>query len=291
MIPQVSFLSEFHAAFTIERFLFVMNRAMPHHLPFHRERFTANFTSESFDSSVRGFVMGQPLPAPEVFPAVRAFVGLVIRVHAIVNVNGVQGAEHFRAMLARVRPFAGMDPSVIVFRSFVRERATANVASVLLQPFVNVSNMPGEILLDAIRFSAQIALARPLVRMNSDMAQKSALGEYNFLTSVALVRHAIVDYLLRFIHELGFVRILDSIHVGMSVNMLLQLRFLAEVSLAQIARVTRRFRKIRGNTFHVIFDLLLRFVCVLESFTGRFVAISMHGRDVLLEILLLTVVH
>lgn len=72
-------------------------------------------------------------------------------------------------MLARVRTFAGVNSPVIVLRAFVRERSPANVASVLLEPLVNVPYVPGQVLFDAIRFPAEIALAGPFVRMHTNV--------------------------------------------------------------------------------------------------------------------------
>lgn len=89
VIPQVSFLPEFHTANTIKRFLFVMYRAVSNYLSFNRERFTTDLAGECFDACMRGLVVGQPLPAPEILVAVRAFMRFVIGVHTIVNINGI----------------------------------------------------------------------------------------------------------------------------------------------------------------------------------------------------------
>lgn len=235
MIPQVSLLPEFHAAFTIEWLLLVVYRFVPDNLPLDRERFAADLAGESFDARVRGLVVGQPLLAPEMLVAVGALVWLVIRVHAIVNVNGIQRAKGFRAMFARVRSFPRVNPPMVIFGAFVRERAAADIAGVLLQPFVNVPHVPGQVLLDSIRLPAYVALARPLVGMNANVTQKAPLREYNFLTSDALVGDPSVDRLLRFIQQFHFVGILDPVHVRVPAYVLLQFGLFRETSAAQVA--------------------------------------------------------
>lgn len=200
-----------------------MGGTVSHDLSLHGERLAAYVAGERFNARVSGLVMRQPLPASKVFAAVRALVRLVVGVHAIVDVNGIQRAKHFRAVLARVRPLAGVDPPMIVLGPFVGERPSADVAGVLLQPLVNVPYVPGQVLLDAIRFPAEVALARPLVRMHAYVTQESPFREYNLFTSVALVRDAIVYRLFGFIHELHLLGILIAPLVGMFGYMLLQL--------------------------------------------------------------------
>lgn len=89
VIPQISFLTEFHTTFTIVRFLHVVRRAVSHYFTLNGERLSANVAGERLNARVSSLVMSQPLPASKVFAAVRALVRLVIRVHAIVNVNGI----------------------------------------------------------------------------------------------------------------------------------------------------------------------------------------------------------
>ena len=131
-------------------------------------------------------------------------------------------------------PFTRVNPPMVILGAFVRERATADIAGVLLQPFVNVPHVPSQILLDSIRLPAYVALARPLVGMNANVTQKAALREYDFLTSDALVGDPSVDRLLRFIQQFQLVGILDPVHVRVPAYVLLQFGLFRETSAAQL---------------------------------------------------------
>lgn len=286
MIPQVSFLCEFHAALAVERFFLVVYRTVPDDLPFNGERFPADFAAERFDARVRCLVMRQPLFASEVFATVGAFVWLVVGVHAIVNVDRIQGAERFRAVFAGVRSLACVDPSMVVLGPFVGERAAANVADVLLPTFVNVSDVSSQVLLDAIRLSALVAFARSFIRVHAYVSQKASFREYCFAADVTLVRDSIVDQHLRAVHHLGLVRVLVIVRVGMSIDVFLQLRFLREASIAQIAReADLRGFKLRDIVFQRI---RRRFVF---SNDVRRILIAVVYQHMLVEIFVLTVVH
>lgn len=198
-------------------------------------------------------------------------------------------------MFARVRPLSSVDPAVVIFRSFVRERAAAYVASILLQTLVNVSDVPRQILLDPIGFPAQVTFARSFVGMNANMAQEASFCEYHFLAGVAFVRDAVVYHLLRLIHQLGLVWIFDSVHVEMSVYMLLQFRLLRELFPAQVTdEVAYGLLSIlRDRRFHIFRPSFFRtgrqpnFIC---NGTRLLNVVVVH-QHVLLEVFLSALVH